>query len=140
MKFIILSVLFAIGFSATVSNSCHGLSWFKCSSIVANCYSFCSKSIYVRSCYDCMGTDYEDCSKCFTEPPIKLNAIGKNNFVVAPNKQLPNGCSGGDFFRCAGIVADCWQQCDGDIFTKNCMNCCGDAWDQCSKCFENKKM
>ncbi len=135
MNTLIFLAVCSIAFGSVIpppKNSCAGGDWFRCAGTVADCWNQCGSGVFTKTCMDCCGDAWDQCSKCFEYSkhiPLKL----------PNNKQIPNSCTGGDWFRCAGIVADCWNQCDAGVFTKTCMDCCGDAWDSCSKCFDDKK-
>lgn len=140
MKYILFLLCIALAYC---SKSCSGGDWFRCAGTVADCWQQCENNVFTKVCMDCCGSAYDQCSQCFDDP--RVNIIGSiNNTIIVNNQNKfiktnmmnePNGCTGGDWFRCAGIVADCWQQCSDKVFTKVCMDCMGDLFDTCSKCF-----
>lgn len=58
-------------------------------------------------------------------------------FIVSVFGGTPQNksCSQSDWYRCGGIITDCWKHCLENVNTNNCMSCCGDTWNICSKCY-----
>lgn len=138
MQLLIILAIASLAVCAPVKNSCSGGDWFRCAGTVADCWQQCSDGVFTKVCMDCCGGAWDSCAKCFSEPRADVVKFKTTYSFRNAYTPVPNSCSGGDWFRCAGVVADCWSQCSDAVFTKTCMDCCGDAWDTCSKCFNAK--